>query len=154
MKKQDAIALFGAVILAVGVFLPVWRWDYEDQSTRLLDINEENNISADGPGVHILILVAVSVLLILMGRSDYLWVTGLTAAWSLYQLFISSWTVVQNDPEIHLDIGWLFLAAGVGLMVAPLWFDHLESRFKTPEEAEAESEQVPEPITSDEETES
>jgi hypothetical protein len=148
MKKQDVIALFGAAILAVGVFLPAWQWDYEDQSVRLFDVDETNSISADGPGVNILILVAVSVLLILMGRSDYLWVTGVVAAWILFNLFAGLWMVVQNQPEAHLDVGWLFLGAGVVLMAAPLWFDQLESRFEPSEEGETD---LP---TSDEEAES
>jgi hypothetical protein len=117
--------IVGTLLLVVGLFLPVSSYydSYDDTSymSNLIDLDSENDIAADGPGVYVLIVAAVALLLIVMDREEFTWATSLLIFFPLFIIFAGGWIMAQNDTATNLEFGWLVLAGGLILMSVPLW---------------------------------
>jgi uncharacterized membrane protein len=121
MFTEKGLAIIGVLLLVIGLFLPVWSYNDTGDTSNLIDTNTDNDITAEGPGVYVLIVVAVALLLIVMDRGEYTWVTSLLIFFPLFIIFAGVWIAVQNDTGTRLEFGWSVLAGGLILMSAPLW---------------------------------
>ena len=125
MFTEKGLAIIGVFLLAAGMFLPIWIDGWDDTSSSLIEVESEADLSADGPGVYILILAAVTVLLLAMDRPEYAWATTLLAFMPLFLTFIGSWSLMLNDMG-SLGIGWSAILGGLMLMSAPFWPEPLK----------------------------
>ena len=125
MFTEKSLAFIGVILLAIGMFLPVWRDGSDNMSTNLIDVNPDNNIQADGPGVYILILVVVTLLLLMIDRPKYTWVTVLLVFMFLFVMFSGVWASAVNNTG-SLEIGWSAILGGLILMSAPFWPEPLK----------------------------
>ncbi len=127
MFTEKWLAIIGVFLLAVGMFLPTWRDERgKDTSLNLIDISPESETPEDGPGVYILILAAVTLLLLMIDRLEYTWVTTMLAFLSLFIIFSNFWASAFNDTGISLEFGWSVILGGLILMNAPFWPESLK----------------------------
>jgi hypothetical protein len=148
MFTEKWLAIIGAFLLAAGMFLPVWHDSAGGPSLNLIDVNSGNGIEADGPGVYILILAAVTILLLVMERPEYTWVTTLVAFLSLFAIFSNLWGLAINDRG-SLRIGWSAILGGLILMSAPFWPEPLKTWLEMGPGGDT-LEENPEPVEEDE----
>jgi hypothetical protein len=125
MFTEKWLAIIGVFLLAVGMFLPVFHVNSDNTTINWIDVNPDNDISADGAGVYILILAAVTLLLLVMDRSEYTWATVLLAFLLLFFMFSSVWSLAINNNG-SLRIGWSVILGGLILMSAPFWPESLK----------------------------
>lgn len=121
MFTEKGLTLIGVLLVVIGLFLPAWSYNDTGETSNLIDTNPDNNVTAEGPGVYVLIVVAVALLLIIMGRGEYMWATSLLTFFPLFIVFAGIWIAIQNNTDTSLAFGWPVLAVGLILMSAPLW---------------------------------
>lgn len=148
MKKADALVLLGVTLLAIGVFLPVAK--ESGQTFAYFDFSKDNNIEGDGPGVYLLIVGAVALLMVSIGRSRDIWLPGVIAFWVVFLGFNGFWADVHNTKEAHLGIAWVFMWGGVGLMQAPLWYPALGRYLSSQNPLALTEQEPPDSLPSDE----
>jgi hypothetical protein len=129
---HKVIALAGIAVLVVGVFVPIFKYPSDDEAYNYFDLDSENGIPADGPGVYILIVAVVSLLMIGMDRLEYLWLPAILVFWVLFQNFASIGSSILDRDTAGLREGWLFLFVGPILMTAPRWFHALRQNVLVP----------------------
>ena len=126
MMTQKMLVLIGIVLLIAGILLPLEGAPGDEYSTRLWDIDSENDIWIDGPGAYLLIILAVTVLMVLMARVEYVKLTGLLVFWIIFNMFAGSWQYLYNIKFDGVGIGWIALWVGCVLVCTPLWTGYLK----------------------------
>jgi hypothetical protein len=117
MKLQQPLALTGCGIIALSVFLPIYRIHlgtiafFSDGVPILSTVTFYGD--GNGDGIFILVLAAVSVFFILANKYWGLWITGsgilFFMAFNLINFF--SWTT-----QAQLEFAWISMLFGVILL--------------------------------------
>jgi thiol:disulfide interchange protein len=81
-----------------------------------------------GQGVTILIIGLVTVLMILMGRGEYVWIPGLLTFWLVWTNLSIDWSDIHNSDRIDLGIGWFVMLVGIVLTIASPWVEGLMTK--------------------------
>jgi hypothetical protein len=124
IERRSFVILAGVALLVAGCFLPIvtvgtvgdsiyWRY-WDDLS--YWDMNRENDIPADGPGLITLIFAATALLMLWMDQSEYTWLPGILILVYTFSLMNSVWGNIHNT-NIDLSIGWGLLLLGSGLLI-------------------------------------
>jgi hypothetical protein len=112
--------LVGLILIAAGVFVPAWNTG--DGTLNYFD-NPYNEIPADGMGVYLLIVLAVTALVTLITRVDYIKLLSVFIFWILFTEFVGNAPVFYNDTDMTIRWGWGLFAIGEVLVCAPWWWN-------------------------------
>ena len=126
MDTKKFVGLIGSIVLFIGVFAPTF--------SSVMDGNISYFHSGQGEGIIVLILAGISLLLVLTGKFQGLWFTGLgSLAIMLFTFFDFQGWFSQTDTEseladnpflgliyaTQLEWGWAVLILGVAFVITP-----------------------------------
>ncbi len=105
MDKKQVFGLIGSIILFIGIFTPICSLTNTfNASEKMITFISDSPI----PGVILILLVAVSFILTLMGKYKGLWFTGIGAAFTLIYvavIYILIFGYALSDPDLAKELG-------------------------------------------------
>lgn len=135
MINPKLLALLGMVLVMISVFLPL-ATDETAGSTKSLsfwDLDDSNDLEADGNGIYLLAIALVAGLVVLVDRAEYVWVPVLLLLWYIVFQLPPIWMFNRNNMDLTPGAGWLLLGAGTWLLSAPLlWPMYFDAPEETP----------------------